>query len=204
MDLHADDRLTARFTLRPFKKRDTEALLEAARMSMPELYPWLPWATHSYNRVDATRFIRESLRAWREQRAYDFAIRPRGESDPHLGNVSVWFVSKSFRTGEIGYWINSGHARRGAATEVTARMVQIAFEELSLHRVVLRIAVGNRGSERVAEKLGFTKEGVLREELEVHGEWLDHTVYSMLEHEYTTSKHAIAAIVNGEATRLKT
>ena len=204
MDLHVDDRTTARYLLRPFRKRDTEPLLASVRMSMPELYPWLPWANHAYNRLDATRFIRDTIRAWREQRAYDFAIRPIDGTGPHLGNVSIWFVSRSFRTGEIGYWIHSGHTGHGAATEVTARMVQVAFDELSMHRVVLRIAVGNRGSERVAEKLGFTKEGVLREELEVHGTWLDHTVYSMLEHEYADSKETLQAIVNGEATRFAT
>lgn len=199
MDLHVDPRNTARYTLRPFRKRDTEALLEAVRLSLPELYPFLPWATHGYNRVDATRFIRDTTRAWREQRAFDFAIRDADGHGPHLGNVSVWYVSRSFRTGEIGYWINSAHANHGAATEVAARMVQVAFEELGLHRVVLRIAVGNRASERVAEKLGFTREGVLREELEVHGKWLDHTVYSMLEHEYFSVQEEIAAFVENRS-----
>jgi len=81
-------------------------------------------------------------------------------------------------------------------------MVQVAFEELRLHRVVLRIAVGNRASERVAEKLGFTREGVLREELEVHGKWLDHTVYSLLEHEYQNTSEEIAAIVENRSKAL--
>lgn len=202
MDLPVDPRFTARYALRPFRKRDTEALLEAVRLSLPELYPFLPWANHGYNRVEAARFIRDTTRAWREHRAYDFAIRATDGTGPHLGNASVWFVSRGFRTGEIGYWIHSGHANQGAATEVTARMVQIAFEELGLHRVVLRIAVGNRGSERVAEKLGFTREGVLREELEVHGKWLDHTVYSLLEHEYQNTSEEIAAIVENRSKAL--
>lgn len=194
MELPIDTRYTAHYGLRPFRKRDTESLLGAVTLSMPELYPWLPWATHGYNRAEATRFVRDTMRAWREQRAYDFAIRNKDDTGPHIGNVSIWYVSKGFRTGEIGYWIHSGHSKRGAATEVTARMVQVAFEELQLHRVVLRIAIGNRASERVAEKLGFTREGVLREELEVHGKWLDHTVYSLLEHEYGARVDEFAAL----------
>ena len=195
MDLHVNSRHTARYTLRPFRKRDAEALLEAVRHSMPDLYPFLPWATHGYNQANATRFIRNTTRAWREQRAFNFAIRDAEGAGPHLGNVSVLYVSKDSRTGEIGYWINSGNTGQGTAAEVTARIVQVAFEELGLHRVVLRIAVGNRPSERVAEKLGFTREGVLREELEVHGTWLDHTAYSMLEHEYMSAEDDIAALV---------
>ena len=92
-----------------------------------------------------------------------------------LGNVSVWFTSRANQVGEIGYWIRTGETDKGVCTEVTARILQIAFEELRLHRVTLRIALGNRGSERVAEKLGFLQEGTLREDVKVGGRWLDHT-----------------------------
>ncbi len=80
---------------------------------------------------------------------------------------------------------------------MTARLVQVGFDQLNMHRIVLRIAVGNRASERVAEKLNFVREGILREELKVRGSWLDHTVYSMLDHEYQKHREAIAGIVAG-------
>lgn len=199
MELAPDSRYTRRLELRPFRKRDVEPLLEAVTCSMHALHPWLPWASPAYGRVDATRFVRESMRAFREHRAYDFAIRgginSRFDADQHLGNVSIWHMSRAFRAGEVGYWIRSDAAGTGLATEAAARLVQVGFEELRLHRVVLRIAVGNRASERVAEKLGFVKEGILREELEVHGEWLDHTVYSLLEHEYAQRRSALADVV---------
>lgn len=193
MELSSDVRATRRFELRPFRKRDIEPLLEAVTSSLPDLYAWLPWAHRGYGRIDATRFVKETMRSWREQRAYDFAITATDDPSTHVGNVSIWFISRGFRSGEIGYWIRSDHKGLGVATEVAARMVEIGFEELRMHRIVLRIAVGNRASERVAEKLGFVREGVLREELEVHGTWMDHTVYSMLEHEYQKQRTAIAS-----------
>jgi RimJ/RimL family protein N-acetyltransferase len=151
---------------------------------LPELQQWLPWAHASYGRSDAQAYVRESMRSWREGKAYDFAIRTIDEPRRHLGNVSVWFISRSFKTGEAGYWVRSDETGSGIATEATARTLEIAFDELHLHRVILRIALGNRPSERVAEKLGFTREGVLREEIKVHGQWLDHSVWGLLEHEY--------------------
>jgi ribosomal-protein-serine acetyltransferase len=57
---------------------------------------------------------------------------------------------------------------------------------LGYHKVVLRVAIGNDASERVAEKLGFSREGVLREELLIRGRWTDHTLYSMLDREHQT------------------
>lgn len=193
-ELSFDSRFTDRFELRPFQKRDAEPLYEAVTASIPELAKFLPWASSAYGRMDSTRFTRDSIRAYKEQRAYDFAIRTRENPRRHIGNVSIWFVSRGFRSGEVGYWVRTDESRTGIATEVAARMVQIGFEELKMHRIVLRIAVGNHPSERVAEKLGFTREGILREELEVHGKWLDHTAYSLLEHEYKASSAAIAAL----------
>jgi RimJ/RimL family protein N-acetyltransferase len=135
------------------------------------------------------------MRAWRDGKAFDFAIRSPDEQRRHLGNVSVWFISRSFKTGEIGYWVRSDATGDGIATEVTRRMLDVAFDELRLHRVILRIAVGNRASERVAEKLGFTREGVLREEIKVRGRWLDHSVWGLLEHE----RHRTEATPTAEA-----
>lgn len=178
------DRTTDRYVLRPFRRRDAEPLHEAVIASLPELHQWLPWAHINYSRLDAVNYIKDSVRSWREGHAYDFAIRRRDEPDHHIGNVSVWYLSRGFRSGEVGYWVRTDATGAGAASEVTRRILRVGFEELGLHRLILRIAIGNRASERVAEKLGFVREGVLREEIKVRGEWLDHSVWGMLEHEY--------------------
>ncbi len=182
--LSTHPRFSERFLLRPFERRDVKPIVEAVQASLPELHEWLPWARPGYNKDDAQAFVRDSQRSWKEGRAFDFVIRRPSEPTRHIGNISVWHVSKAFHTGEIGYWVRTDETAHGIATEVTRRMLQVAFDELSMHRVILRIAVGNRASERVAQKLGFTHEGVLREEIKVRGQWLDHMVWGLLEHEY--------------------
>ncbi len=187
-DLSTDPRFSRRFMLRPFKRRDADDMTEAVQASQLELNEWLPWAHLGYTKGDATTYIRDSIKSWREERAYDLAIRKTDEPGRHIGNISVWFVSRSFKTGEVGYWVRTDETSRGVATEVTARALQMAFEELKMHRVILRIATGNRASERVAEKLGFFREGILREEIKVRGKWLDHSVWGLLEHEYKKNR----------------
>lgn len=177
-------RQSRRLGLTPFRRRDSEALYEAVAASIQELHDWLPWAHLTYSRGDAARFIKDSMASWKEGHAFDFAIRHLEHPTRHVGNVSVWYVSRSYRVGEIGYWVRSDETGHGIATEASARVLQVAFDELGMHRVILRIALGNRPSERVAEKLGFTREGVLREEIKVAGAWLDHSVWGLLEHEY--------------------
>lgn len=186
--LAARPRTTPRLELRPFRRRDLESLLDAVLESKPQLEPWLPWAHQRYRRSDALRFIRESGAAWAEARAFDMTIRALTDPDRHLGNISVWHTSRREQAGEIGYWIRTSAAGSGVATEACARIVQTAFEELRLHRVTLRIAVGNRASERVAEKLGFLREGVLRREVLIGGEWVDHSLWALLDEEYEGEK----------------
>ena len=175
---------TDRLVLRRFTKRDVDNVADAVLSSLPELEKYLPWAHSGYSRDDAAAYIRDSIQSWKERKAFDFSIRLRSDPDTHLGNISIWHVSRLARTGEIGYWIRTDRTTNGIATEATEALMRLGFDLLGMHQIVLRIAVGNRASERVAEKLGFVREGVLREELLIRGTWTDHTLYSILEHEF--------------------
>jgi RimJ/RimL family protein N-acetyltransferase len=190
--LTGGSRFTPRLELRPFRRRDLDALVDAAADSLGDLSKWLPWAHAGYGRRDALVFLRDSVSAWGEGRAFDFTIRYLDNPGFHVGNVSAWYISRQSRVGEVGYWIRSSETSQGVATEATARILAVAFDELALHRVVLRIAVGNRASERVAEKLGFTREGLLRQELQVNDVWMDHSIWGLLENEYHQLKPGYA------------
>jgi len=175
---------TDRLILRRFTRRDAASLDDGIRASLPDLNQWLPWARMDYGSEDTAAFIRESIQAWKDDRAWDYSIRPRGNQGRHLGNVSLWNVSQPGRIGEIGYWIRSDETNGGICTEAVGRVLDEAYGELGFHKTILRIAVGNDASDRVASKLGFTREGVLREELLIRGNWVDHSLWSLIDREY--------------------
>ena len=77
---------------------------------------------------------------------------------------------------------------KGVATEAARALLGLGFETMGLHRILMRIGVGNHPSRRVAEKLGFSYEGIAREEILVRGRWMDHEVYSLLEQEWQRCK----------------
>lgn len=160
---------------------------DAVRASLPELVQWLPWAI-GYDRSVAQRFVRESATAWNDGRAFDFAVRLREGPELHVGNVSVWPTSIPNRSGEIGYWVRSDLSGEGYGTELTARAMQIGFDELEYHRIILRIATGNERSDRIAKRLGFNYDGLLRHEVKVGEVWLDHSAWSVLESEWPEIK----------------
>ena len=176
--------LTERLILRRIGRRDADPVVDAVQNSLPDLTRWLPWAHAGYAKDDAVAYIRDSVQSWKEGRAFDYAIRSASEPNKHLGNVSIWHVSRLGKIGEIGYWVRTDATSKGIASESTDAMLGLGFSTLNLHKITLRIAVGNEPSIRVAEKLGFTREGVLREELKINGTWVDHILYSILEHEY--------------------
>ena len=184
---------TDRLILRRFTRRDAATMDDAIRASLADLNQWLPWARMDYTTGDTTAFIRESVQAWKEDRAWDYSIRLRTDPGRHLGNVSLWTVSKLGKIVEIGYWVRSDETSKGICTEAVDRILEEAFDALGYHKAVLRIAVGNDASDRIAEKLGFTKEGVLREELLIRGNWVDHTLWSLLDREYRALRRSEAA-----------
>jgi len=175
---------TDRLILQKFSKRDHKTYDEATRASLPELNQWLPWARMDYEHGDSTAFIRESILAWKEDRAWDYSIRFKDDPERHVGSISFWTVSKLGKIAEFGYWVRSDEQSRGICTEAVARLLDETFNSLGYHKVTLRIAVGNTASDRVAEKLGFTREGVLREELLIRGNWVDHSLWSLLDREF--------------------
>lgn len=175
---------TDRLILQRFTRRDSSTLDDAIRASLTDLNQWLPWARMDYASGDTSAFIRDSVQAWKEDRAWDYSIRTKEDLSRHIGNVSLWTVSKLGKIGEIGYWVRSDETSRGFCTEAVDRLLGEAFGSMGYHKVVLRIAVGNEASDRVAQKLGFTKEGVLREELLIRGNWVDHSLWSLLDREY--------------------
>lgn len=182
-----------RLRLQRFARRDAQTLDEAIRASLPDLNQWLPWARLDYAQSDTTAFIRESIQAWKEERAWDYSIRSKDDLRRHVGNISFWTVSKLGKIAEVGYWVRSDETSRGICTDAVELLLDEVFNSMGYHKVVLRIAVGNDASDRVAEKLGFTREGVLREELLIRGNWVDHTLWSLLDREYRAARKSRAA-----------
>jgi RimJ/RimL family protein N-acetyltransferase len=80
---------------------------------------------------------------------------------------------------EIGYFVFPAARGRGAATTIARALAEHAFS-LGLERVAAYVNVGNRASERVLERAGFTREGVIRSMPKPDGRRVDKTLFSLL------------------------
>ena len=163
--------------LRPFRLDDAPALCYAVRESLEELSPWMSWATNGYSEQTAREYIAIARARWEEHTFYAFAIL-RGED--LLGACTLSSLHPIYHFCNLGYWVRTschGQGIAGRAAKLTARF---AFEQLGLIRVEIVIAVGNRASLRVAEKIGAHPEGVLLNRMVVGKSISDAHMYSLL------------------------
>jgi RimJ/RimL family protein N-acetyltransferase len=105
------------------------------------------------------------------------------ESDDFLGFVALVKADLETQEAEAGYVIASTVRGRGVATRALKELTAWAFAELPLERIELLIDVANPASEVVAERCGYTREGVLRSTYLKPGLRSDTAIYSMLRHE---------------------
>ena len=85
---------------------------------------------------------------------------------------------------EIGYSIFPDERDKGYCTEAVQITVDYLFMSRNIVRVQANTSIRNKASQRVLEKSGFKKEGTLRKEYYVRGEWVDSCVYGILREEW--------------------
>jgi RimJ/RimL family protein N-acetyltransferase len=171
----SDDRIR----LRTFRAEDADALYEAARESIAELSIWLPWCHENYSIEETKEFIGSRELAAQGGEWYSFGIFER-DSGKFLGGVGINFINRVHQMANLGYWVRTSATGRGIATAATRLAAKFGCEQLSLQRIEIVVAVENEASQRVAEKAGATREGVLRNRLLIRGEKLDAVLFSLV------------------------
>jgi RimJ/RimL family protein N-acetyltransferase len=125
--------------------------------------------------VDALSWLERCELAWADGAA-PLAVVDRASGDVAAA-ISLWLHG---RTGELGYWAVPGYRGRGFVPRAVRLVCDWGFGQLGVQRMQLGTFPGNAASERVAEKCGFTREGVLRSWMEQRGVRRDVTMWSRL------------------------
>jgi len=162
--------------LRPWESHDVPALTTAC--NDPEIAQWLPVIPSPYTEEDAHSYLDQSRETWDRGEAYNFAIVDAA-SNELAGSIAVRLLR--FDVGHFGYWVARSARRRGVATEALKALCRWGVETLALKRLELLTDPDNVASQRVAEKAGFQREGILRSSLAYRdGSRRDSIIFSLL------------------------
>jgi RimJ/RimL family protein N-acetyltransferase len=101
-----------------------------------------------------------------------------------VGEVAIPWIRDTHGTGMLMYWIVPDRQGEGYVTEATELLLEHAFAERRLHKVWAHVIESNPGSQRVLEKLGFEREGRLRESCFIDGAFEDVYSYGLLAEEW--------------------
>jgi RimJ/RimL family protein N-acetyltransferase len=163
--------------LRPWREADVPGKLLA--FSDP-LVQQFSWRTTPYTEADARGDFAEQEEARVRGEELNFALAEPGDQDAVFGGASLYEVRLDQGCASVGYWLASEARGRGVATHAVRLLARWVFAELGLARLELTCSPDNEASQRVAERCGFVREGLLRSHVPFKGARRDSVIYSLL------------------------
>ena len=166
---------TERLTLRPWRSADAEAVFDYARK--PEATRFMLFDTHRTIQ-DAIDFVDSAPS--NPYRGYAVTI---GNEDRAMGGCGLHPVLEH-RKSEIGYILHPDIWGQGYGTEIVKELIRHGFEDLEFERIYARADERNIASWRIMEKAGMRREALLRHDMMIRGEFVNHYLYAILRQDW--------------------
>lgn len=177
---------TGRLLLRPFDDTDANDLFALHTSALVMRYWDGPVWTE---RGRAERFIASCREMAVAETGARLAV-DRVSDGTFIGWCTLQRWNSEHRSASLGYCFNDAAWGHGYAPEAGRILLGWAFDTLNLNRVQAEVDTRNHASGRVLEKLGFVREGTLREDCIVNGEISDSWVYGLLRREWQPASEA--------------
>ncbi len=158
-----------------------EAIFELINANREHLRRWLPFVDATQDAGYTRAFIENQLRDLISGRALTVVVYFRGRP---VGVMSLNRIDPVNRTTAIGYWIDEKATGRGIVTRAVRRLVSLAFDNFPVDRVEIHCAPDNKASCAIPQRLGFTREAVLRQSLRAHEFTDDRVIWGLLREEW--------------------
>jgi RimJ/RimL family protein N-acetyltransferase len=163
--------------LRPWREADLPGMVLAFNDPVMQRFSW---RTTPYSETDARDSFVKQEEARLRGDELNFALVELHDQDVVLGSVSLYEVRRDQGCAAVGYWLAPEARGRGAATQAVRLLARWAFAELGLARLELTCGPDNEASQHVAQRCGFSREGLLRSHVPFKGARRDSVIYSLL------------------------
>ncbi|WP_430883752.1 GNAT family N-acetyltransferase [Fusibacter sp. JL216-2] len=167
---------TERLILKCLNESDAGILLDYFLRNAEFLQPWeVVRGPSFYTMENMEKLIVDDLQGLKAGHTLRFWILKKEDQGRIIGSVALSNIIRGvFQSAFIGYRLDKEEINKGYMTEAIVKMVAIAFEKLSLHRIEANIIPRNTRSIRTVEKAGFEYEGISKKYLKINGVWEDH------------------------------
>ncbi|HET7579397.1 MAG TPA: GNAT family protein [Bacillales bacterium] len=181
-------RLDGETYLKLLDLEDTKDVFELVDSDREHLKHWLPWIDGTRSVADSRVFIESTKKQFAEGNGFQVGIWYKGE----LAGVSGFHkIDWDHRKTGIGYWLGEPFEGLGLMTKTCRALIDHAFQVWELNRVEIRCGTENTKSCAIPERLGFTREGTIREAELVNGYAISHHVYGVLKSEWEREHHHV-------------
>lgn len=141
---------------------------------------------HPYTQLDAQRWIQYVVDPELET---NFAIDVGGEA---VGNIGLRIGTDIDRySAELWYWLGQAHWGRGIVSAAMKAMIDYAFTQFRLTRLYAQPMANNAASVKVLEKVGFRREGLLRDSVVKNNVLMDTVLYAYLSSDWLADRHEL-------------
>jgi ribosomal-protein-serine acetyltransferase len=168
--------------LRQFDLADADAMFQVIQQNRAHLDTWLRWS----GRIQTLEDTRNLIQRFADKSAQGDGFHAGLWYNRNLaGGVVCHFINRESNKSEIGYWLGENYVGYGLVTRACRAVITYLFTQEKMHRVEIQAAVDNTRSRAIAERLGFTLEGIKRESDWLTNRYADHAMYAVLENEWT-------------------
>jgi len=162
----------------PYSVEAVYRLVEENRKYLSEYLTWVEKTTSSEQVLENTK---KALTSFSERKSIDYLVI---EKDEVIGRISIWLVDENTCTYEIGYWIIEQKKNLGIITSCVREVMDVGIEYLNAEKYEITCIVENIGSNRIAQKNGFSLEGTKRNAIRVNNKVYNMNQYGLLKEEY--------------------
>ena len=173
-----------RIIVRPYRESDAQDVQEAVAESREYLRPWLPFADEHQTVEESRDWIIHQMARWLLREELSMSIWEAATSR-FLGGIGLHIHSWDSGYFEIGYWIRASAEGHGYVMEAVRLLTSYAFGTLNATRLEIRCDELNVRSAAIPQRLGFVREGCLRNHATMPGGRLRNTlVFSLIPGEW--------------------
>lgn len=169
-----------RIYLRPFSLHDDQRILQYELKNRDFFKPYVfTRSDQYYTLANIRKYINTYEQQWQNKESYRYGIF-LNNTHQLIGTIALNDILWPLRCAYIGYALDEEYNKKGYMSEALKLIIYHAFSTLNLHRIEAGVMPSNRVSWELLERHGFEREGLMRKNVHINGQWEDHFHYALI------------------------